>query len=111
MHPYSRVYVTEWVTLKSRTHNWVKFKTATRGIVHVESIQKLYESHICPAGNGISEARRDVPFRILLAKFSAHPRDLRIGQKVAKLDTNPSAIVEPGMTHADMLASQQIYGG
>ena len=72
------------------------------GTVHLEPIPKLYQSHLCMASNGIAAVKPDEEFRMLVANFGDHPRDLRVNQQVAKADPNPKAIVETGLTHGEL---------
>ena len=75
------IRVTKEVTIKPNTQAWVEVVTSTSGLIVVEPIAKLYESHMCLAGNGISQVQADKPFKILVANFSDKERHLNIGQR------------------------------
>ena len=78
-----KITVTKPATLKPNSQTWVEVSTQTSGLVLVEPNKKLYDSHMCLAGNGIAQVERDKPFRILVANFGETQRKLLTGQRIA----------------------------
>ena len=71
-----RISVHKPAILKPGSQTWIEAITQSSGLVLVEPNKKLYESHMCLAGNGIAQVERDKPFRILVANFGRTERKL-----------------------------------
>ena len=97
-----KVHVTESVTLPPETQTWVKVRTEEHGLVMIDPNARMYDTHLCLAGNGIAQVNPGKEFQILVANFGNHPKRLTAGQRIATAKPHPTSIVESKISHAEL---------
>ena len=98
-----KILVTNKKTLYPNTQTWVEVTTSQHGLILIEPLAKLYDSHVCLTGNGIAQVESGIPFQILIGNFSDKERCLLPNQQVATAKPHPTTIVESDITHAELL--------
>lgn len=99
----SKVKVVANAVLEPGTQTWVEVAAPISVTVLIEPNPKMYQHHTCLASNGVVEAVADVPFKILVANFGKHTKNLQKGQVVGNVHANPANLVESNISHGELL--------